>query len=131
MKRRDIIRKLSSAAKLIDDSLIGIDTRGKHDKLLYKDLGVPIPRNLERVQLELYFKLLKGILERIGGEMIRTKFSATVTNTGQGLEVTSSDIGNLYILVKDKSELESQCRRIFAEMSELSPDSFDLQFIFN
>ena len=38
--------------------------------------------------------------------MIRTKFSATVTNTGQGLEVTSSDIGNLYILIKDKSELE-------------------------
>ena len=63
--------------------------------------------------------------------MIRTNFSATVTNTGQGLEVTSSDIGNLYILVKDKSELESQCRRIFAEMSELSIDSFDLQFIFN
>ena len=85
----------------------------------------------QRVQLELYFNLLKGTLERIGGEMIRTKFSATVTNTGQGLEVTSSDLGNLYILVKDKSELESQCRRIFAEMSELSPDSFDLQFIFN
>ena len=77
------------------------------------------------------FQALKGILERIGGEMIRTKFSATVTNTGQGLEVTSPDLGNLYILVKDKSELESQCRRIFAEMSELSPDSFDLQFIFN
>ena len=63
--------------------------------------------------------------------MIRTKFSATVTNRGQGLEVTSPDLGNLYILAKDKSELESQCRRIFAEMSELSPDSFDLQFIFN
>jgi hypothetical protein len=85
----------------------------------------------QRVHLELYFKLLKGTLERIGGEMIRTKFSATVTNTGQGLEVTSPDLGNLYILAKDKSELESQCRRIFAEMSELSPDSFDLQFIFN
>jgi hypothetical protein len=70
-------------------------------------------------------------LERIGGEMIRTKFSANVTNTGQGLEVTSPDLGNLYILVKDKSELESQCRRIFAEMSELPPDSLDLQFIFN
>jgi len=41
------------------------------------------------------------------------------------------DIENLYILVKDKSELESQCRRIFAEMSDLSPDSLDLQFIFN
>ena len=63
--------------------------------------------------------------------MIRTKFLATVTNTAEGLEVTSPDLGNLYILVKDKSELESQCRRIFAEMSELSPDSFDLQFIFN
>ena len=47
MKRRDIIRKLSSAAKLIDDSLIGIDTRGRHDKLLYKDLRVPIPRHPE------------------------------------------------------------------------------------
>jgi hypothetical protein len=85
----------------------------------------------QRVQRELYSKLLKGTLERIGGEMIRTKFSATVTNTGQGLEVTCPDLGNLYILVKDKSELESQCRRIFAEMSELSPDSLDLQFIFN
>lgn len=83
------------------------------------------------VQLERYFKHLKGTLERIGGEMIRTKFLATVTNTGEGLEVTSPDLDNLYILVKDKSELESQCRRIFAEMSELSPDSFDLQFIFN
>ena len=85
----------------------------------------------QRVRLVPYSKLLKGTLVRIGGEMIRTKFSATVTNTGQGLEVTSPDLGNLYILVKDKSELESQCRRIFAEMSELSPDSFDLQFIFN
>ena len=47
MKRRDIIRKLSRAAKLIDDSSIGIDTRGKHDKLLYKDLRVPIPRHPE------------------------------------------------------------------------------------
>jgi hypothetical protein len=47
VKRRDIIHKLSSAAKLIDDSLIGIDTRGKHDKLLYKDLRVPIPRHHE------------------------------------------------------------------------------------
>jgi hypothetical protein len=47
VKRRDIIRKLSSAVKLIDDSLIGIDTRGKHDKLLYKDLRVPIPRHHE------------------------------------------------------------------------------------
>ena len=84
-----------------------------------------------RVQLELYFKLFKGTLARIGGEMIRSKFSAKVTNTGQGLEVTSPDLGNFYILVKDKSELESQCRRIFAEMSQLSPDSFDLQFIFN
>ena len=83
------------------------------------------------VQLERYFKHLKGILERIGGEMIRTKFLATVTNTAEGLEVTSPDLDNLYILVKDKSELESQCRRIFAEMSELSPDGFDLQFIFN
>ncbi|MEY3203428.1 MAG: hypothetical protein RLZZ629_710 [Actinomycetota bacterium] len=59
----------------------------------------------QKVQLELYFKLLKGTLERIGGEMIRTKFSATVTNTGQGLEVTSSDLGNLYILVKDNFQL--------------------------
>ena len=83
------------------------------------------------VQLERYFKHLKGTLERIGGKMIRTKFLATVTNTGEGLEVTSPDLDNLYILVKDKSELESQCRRIFAEMSELSPDCFDLQFIFN
>lgn len=83
------------------------------------------------VQLERYFKHLKGTLERIGGEMIRTKFLATVTNTAEGLEVTSPDLDNLYILVKDKSELESQCRRIFAEMSELSPDSLDLQFIFN
>ena len=83
------------------------------------------------VQLERYFKHLKGILERIGGEMIRTKFLATVTNTGEGLEVTCPDLDNLYILVKDKSELESQCRRVFAEMSELSPDSLDLQFIFN
>ena len=83
------------------------------------------------VQLERYFKHLKGTLERIGGEMIRTKFLATVTNTGEGLEVTCPDLDNLYILVKDKSELESQCRRVFAEMSELSPDSFDLQFIFN
>ena len=83
------------------------------------------------VQLERYFKHLKGTLERIGGEMIRTKFLATVTNTGEGLEVTCPELDNLYILVKDKSELESQCRRIFAEMSELSPDSFDLQFIFN
>ena len=47
MKRRDIICKLSSAAKLIDDLLIGIDTRGKHDKLLYKDLRVQIPRHHE------------------------------------------------------------------------------------
>jgi len=47
VKRRDIICKLSSAAKLIDDSLIGIDTRDKHDKLLYKDLRVPIPRHHE------------------------------------------------------------------------------------
>ena len=83
------------------------------------------------VQLERYFKHLKGILERIGGEMIRTKFLATVTNTGEGLEVTCPDLDNLYILVKDKSELESQCRRVFAEMSELSPDCLDLQFIFN
>ena len=83
------------------------------------------------VQLERYFQHLKGILERIGGEMIRTKFLATVTNTGEGLEVTCPDLDNLYILVKDKSELESQCRRIFAEMSELSPDCLDLQFIFN
>jgi hypothetical protein len=83
------------------------------------------------VQLALFFKLLKGILERIGGQLIRTKFLATVTNTGEGLQVTCPDIENLYILVKDKSELESQCRRIFAEMSDLSPDSLDLQFIFN
>ena len=83
------------------------------------------------VQLERYFKHLKGTLERIGGEMIRTKFLATVTNTEEGLEVTCPDIDNLYILVKDNNELESQCRRIFAEMSELSPDSLDLQFIFN
>ena len=83
------------------------------------------------VRLELFFKLLKGTLERIGGEMIRTKFLATVTNTREGLQVTCPDIENLYILVKDKSELESQCRRVFAEMSELSPDSLDLQFIFN
>lgn len=83
------------------------------------------------VQLELFFKLLKGILERIGGGVIRTKFLATVTNTEEGLQVSSPDIENLYILVKDKSELESQCRRIFAEMSDLSPDSLDLQFIFN
>ena len=83
------------------------------------------------VQLERYFKHLKGTLERIGCEMIRTKFLATVTNTGEGLEVTCPDLDNLYILVKDKSELESQCRRVFAEMSELSPDSLDLQFIFN
>jgi hypothetical protein len=47
VKRRDIICKLSSAAKLIDDLLIGIDTRGKHDKLLCKDLRVPIPRHHE------------------------------------------------------------------------------------
>lgn len=47
MKRRDLIRKLSRAAKLIDGSSIGIDTRGKHDKLLYKDLRVPIPRHHE------------------------------------------------------------------------------------
>jgi len=45
VKRRDLIRKLSRAAKLIDGSAIGIDTRGKHDKLLYKDLRVPIPRH--------------------------------------------------------------------------------------
>jgi hypothetical protein len=83
------------------------------------------------VQLALFFKLLKGILERIGGQLIRTKFLAKVTNTGEGLQVTCPDIENLYILVKDKSELESQCRRIFAEMSDLSPDSLDLQFIFN
>ena len=85
----------------------------------------------QRVQRKLYLKPLKGTLERIGDKMIRTKFSANVTNTEQGFEVTSPDLGNLYILVEDKSELESQCRRIFAEMSELSPDSFDLQFIFN
>jgi hypothetical protein len=83
------------------------------------------------VQLALFFKLLKGILERIGGQLIRTKFLATVTNTGEGLQVTCPDIENLYILVKDKSELESQCRRIFAEMNDLSSDSLDLQFIFN
>lgn len=83
------------------------------------------------VQLELFFKLLKGTLERIGGEMIRTKFLATVTDTGEGLHVTCPDIENLYILVKDKSELESQCRRIFSEMSQLAPDCLDLQFIFN
>ena len=47
MKRRDLIRKLSKAAELIDGSSIGIDTRGKHDKLLYKDLRVPIPRHHE------------------------------------------------------------------------------------
>ena len=47
MKRRDLIRKLIRAAKLIDGSAIGIDTRGKHDKLLYKDLRVPIPRHHE------------------------------------------------------------------------------------
>ena len=85
----------------------------------------------QMVQPRRYFKHLKGTLERIGGEMIRTKFLATVTNTGEGLEVTCPDIDNLYILVKDNNELESQCRRIFAEMSELSPDSLDLQFIFN
>jgi hypothetical protein len=85
----------------------------------------------QMVQLELYFKLLKCTLERIGGEMIRTKFIATVTDTGEGLQVTCPDIENLYILVKDKSELEGQCRRIFSEMSELSPDSLDLQFNFN
>ena len=50
--------------------------------------------------------------------MIRTKFLAMVTNTEEGLQVTCPDIENLYILVKDKSELESQCRRIFAEMSD-------------
>jgi len=83
------------------------------------------------VHLERYFKHLKHTLERIGGEVIRTKFLATVTNTGEGLEVTCPYLDNLYILVKDKNELESQCRRIFAEMSELSPDSLDLQFIFN
>ena len=47
MKRRDLIRKLSRVAKSIDGSSIGIDTRGKHDKLLYKDLRVPIPRHHE------------------------------------------------------------------------------------
>ncbi len=47
VRRRDLIRKLSRAAKLIDGSSIGIDTRGKHDKLLYKDLRVPIPRHHE------------------------------------------------------------------------------------
>ena len=47
MKRRDLIRKLSRVAKLIDGSSIGIDTRGKHDQLLYKDLRVPIPRHHE------------------------------------------------------------------------------------
>jgi len=47
VKRRDLIRKLIRAAKLIDGSAIGIDTRGKQDKLLYKDLRVPIPRHHE------------------------------------------------------------------------------------
>ena len=47
MKRRDLIRKLIRAAKLIDGSAIGIDTRGKQGKLLYKDLRVPIPRHHE------------------------------------------------------------------------------------
>ena len=85
----------------------------------------------QMVQPRRYFKHLKHTLERIGDEVIRTKFLATVTNTAEGLEVTCPDLDNLYILVKDKSELESQCRRIFAEMCELSPDCFDLQFIFN
>lgn len=85
----------------------------------------------QMVQPRRYFKHLKHTLERIGDEVIRTKFLATVTNTGEGLEVTCPDLDNLYILVKDNNELESQCRRIFAEMSELSPDSLDLQFIFN
>jgi hypothetical protein len=85
----------------------------------------------QMAQLELFSKLLKGTLERIGGEMIRTKFLATIKNTEEGLQVTCPDIENLYILVKDKSELESQCRRIFAQMSELSPESIDMQFIFN
>jgi hypothetical protein len=84
----------------------------------------------QMVQLELFSRLLNGILERVGGEMIRTKFLATVKNTEEGLHVTCPDLENLFILVKDKSELESQCRRIFAQMSDLSPDSIDLQFIF-
>jgi hypothetical protein len=78
-----------------------------------------------------YSRLLKGTLERIGGELIRTKFTASVKETPAGLEVTCPDIDNLYILVKDKSELDGQCRRIFSELHELSPDSIDLQFIFN
>jgi hypothetical protein len=43
VKRRDLIRRLISAAKLLDGSSIGIDTRGKDDKLLHKDLRVPLP----------------------------------------------------------------------------------------
>lgn len=62
--------------------------------------------------------------------MIRTKFLANVTNVEGGLQITCESLDNLYILVEDKNQLETQCRRIFAEMSGLTPDSLELQFIF-
>jgi len=47
VKRRDLIKRIRDEAKRRGLPFVVIDTRGKHDKLIFMEVRVPIPRHKE------------------------------------------------------------------------------------
>ena len=63
--------------------------------------------------------------------MIKTKFVAKVVSDPEGFKISVNELDFLDILVSESSEIESETRRILAEMLELEEDSFELEFKFS
>ena len=61
--------------------------------------------------------------------MIKTKFVAKVVNDPEGFKISVNELDFLDILVSESSEIESETRRILAEMLEIDPSEFEIEII--
>lgn len=68
--------------------------------------------------------------ERVGGKLIKTKFVANVVNDPEGFKISVNELDFLDILVSERSEIESETRRILAEMLEIDPSEFGIEIVF-
>ena len=62
--------------------------------------------------------------------MIKTKFVAKVVSDPEGFKISVNELDFLDILVSESSEIESETRRILAEMLEIDPSEFEIEILF-
>ena len=67
-------------------------------------------------------------LERIGGNLIKTKFIGNVELDLEGYKISIAELDFLDIIVEKKEDFESETRRILSEMLEINENSFELEF---